>query len=230
VARPKDRSIDVNGPGGDDGAPPAAPSHRAVRLLALGALVLIVGGYVVMSSYQHQNPERSVDAYCAQVGAVVSLDDALGDLDAGAVQDAFTQLTQLEQVTPNDIDPQLRTVIEAIRPLVETLQTSSTDDEQAARQVLLAHQADAARVDAAAHAVDEYTSTTCHRELDTTLPDTTPTTAPSTSTTAFAPPRPTTSTTRKAVPPPSSSSSTPPTTATVKAPTTTASGSRPASR
>jgi hypothetical protein len=226
VARPKDRSIDVNGPGDDDDAPAAPPSHRAARLLALAALVLIVGSYAVLNSCQRQSPDRSVAAFCAQVGSVASLDDALGNLDANGAQEAFTVLTQLEQVAPNDIDSQVRTVIEAVRPLVETLQTASSDQEQALRQVLMARQGDASRVDGAAHDIETYTSANCHRDLDTAIPDTVAPTALSTSTTAFAPPRPTTSTERKAVPPPASSSTSAPTTTGRLAPTTTASTTR----
>jgi len=211
VARPKDRAIDVSGPGGrgdGTGEPGDHPSHRATRLLVLAALVLVVGAYGLLQALQHQSPERSVDAYCRQVGAASSLDDALGNLDGPASQAAFTQLEALDDVAPDQIEPQLRTVVEASRPLVEVLQTSSPDQEQAMRQVLQARQGDVARVDAAAKAVEAYTSSTCHHDLATSIPTTTPSSVASTSTTAFAPPKPTTSSSIKAVPPPPSTTAT----------------------
>ena len=200
MARPNHRATDGMGdePDHDD---PGRP-HRAIRILALSALTLVVASYAVLYGCQRQSTERSPEAYCRQIASVTSLDDALGNLDAEGARDAFSELEQLDQVAPTDIEPEVRTVLDASRPLVVTLQTTSSDQEQALRQVFSTHQGDMQRVDTAAKAVEVYTSTNCHRDLETTVPDTAPDSVPSTSTTAFAPPKPSVSSTIKAVPPP----------------------------
>jgi hypothetical protein len=202
VARPKHRATEgkVGGEGPHD---PGRP-HRTVRILALSALTLVVVGYAVLYGYRRQSTDRSPEAYCGQIASVTSLEDALGNLDAQSAQDAFARLEDLDRVAPTDIEPQLRVVVDASRPLVVTLQTTSPDQEQALRQVLQARQPDMQRVDSAAKAMEVYTSATCHRDLETTVSDTAPDTALSTSTTAFAPAKPQVSSTIKAVPPPKS--------------------------
>jgi hypothetical protein len=214
VARRKDRATDVEGSARHDvtGAREHHPTHRATRILVLSALALVVVAYLALEQWQqHQNPDRSVDAYCHQVGGATGLDDALANLDGRAAQTAFDQLEALDRVAPSEIEPQLRTVVEASRPLVQVLQAGAPDQEQAMRQVLQARQGDAARVDAAAKAVTTYTTTTCHVPLDPTVSESTPSSVAGTSSTTFAPPKATTSSTAKAVAPPRSTVTSAPT-------------------
>jgi len=212
VARPKDRATDAGGSGGRGTAGRSEhhhPTHRATRILVLSALALVVVAYLALEQWQQQqSPDRSTEAYCQQVGGASGLDDALANLDGHAAQQAFDRLEALDRVAPSEIEPQLRTVLEASRPLVQVLQGGAADQEQAMRQVLQSRQGDAARVGAAAKAVTTFTATTCQVQLDPTVTDSTPGSVPGTASTTFAPAKPSTSSTAKAIAPPRSTPTT----------------------
>lgn len=164
------------------------PTHhlRAPRggLFGLVLVTVLAFAYLGVNGCQRQEPTRTVEAYCNQARAVVGFDTALGDLDPAATADAFTKLEELAKVAPTEIESQVRTLVEASRPLVEALGTAPADDGAALTDVWRSKQADIARIQEAGRAVEAYTKANCNFDLATTLPPRSTTTAPASTTTA----------------------------------------------
>lgn len=161
-----------------DGDDDSQHGRSAATTLALVFLITsIVVGYLAWTGYRDRQPDRSVEAYCSHVQEVKTFDQALGSLDPKAVSSTIPKLQALADVSPADIEPQVRTVLDTSRSLVDALGKAGKDDGEALREVWRSKQPELQRIQAAGKALERYSQDQCHVAL-VTVPVTTPTPAP----------------------------------------------------
>lgn len=141
--------------------------HGVLQVSFLLAVTLAVVGYLLIGGCQRQGPTRSVEAYCRQVGSLSALDQALGDLDPGAVNRALPALDELERAAPTEIEPQVKIISDTTHSLADAVKQAPSDDGKALDAVWRAKQADVARIQQAGKAVETYTAANCKVELTT---------------------------------------------------------------
>ena len=159
--------------------------HRwagVIRTLVLFLLTLGAIAYLLYPGRQQQAPTRSVEAFCKQLGAVASFDQALAQLDPTAVANAIPGLEQLEQVAPTEIMLQVKVIVDTSKSLGNAVHDAQTDDS-ALDKVWRTKQTDVANIESAGKALHAYALANCKIDLNTTtLPPTSSTS--STTTTA----------------------------------------------
>jgi hypothetical protein len=149
-------------------APPARATNRSATSVAvLLLLTALVGGYFAWSGYRERNAARSVEAYCQQLPNVRNLDQALGSLDPRAVDTTLPKLEALAAVSPPEIEPQVRTVLDTSRSLVDALGKAGKDDGEALREVWRTKQQELQQIADAGRALERYSLEKCNVALQT---------------------------------------------------------------
>jgi len=173
-------------------ARPQRASRWTSRLVATLGFLLVScvvaascsGGINVFS----RAPERTVEAFCAQVKTVKDFDEVLASGDVGRIERQLDGLRTLREVSPPDIEAQVGTLLGITEELSKTVATAK-DPDVAANEVFAKHQHDIAAITAAGQAVQTYSADKCQVPLNgtasgngagTTVPGTA---APGTSTT-----------------------------------------------
>jgi len=132
----------------------------------------------------NRTPERSTDAFCAQVASVQGLDQVLAGTDAARTAEQVEQLRRLQEVAPGDIEPSVARLVAITDELAHAV-GSTPDAARAATDVFARHQGDLTAITDAGTAVERYALERCGVRLNptgTTLPGagTTTTSAPGT--------------------------------------------------
>lgn len=152
-----------------------------VALVGAGALV---AGAVVGLGGCDQSPERSTEAYCAQVGRVTGLDQVLAAGDTPQAGAMLGELRTLQEVAPTDIEPQVAVLVGVLADLQTTAATVGSP-QAAAREVFARRQAEIPAITQAGADVEAYTQRTCNVTLNATagtVPGSVPGTLPATTT------------------------------------------------
>jgi hypothetical protein len=158
---------------------------RRTAPAALVALVLLVA--VVALAACSKNPDRSVDAFCAQIRQVKDLSSLFELGDVTRINRDLDGLRLLQQVSPPDIEPQVAVLVNISSELSRTIATAK-DPDLAQKEVAQNHLNDLGSIAAAGTAVQNYTNDKCHIVLNSTATGgTTPGSAPAPATTTTAP-------------------------------------------
>lgn len=144
-------------------------SRHQLRLrIGTGAVAVVaVAGAVVAVTAQRQ-PERSIEAFCSEIHDARDLDQVLASMDAGRLEPAVAALERATGVAPDEIGPDLDTVLALTTTLQHTIETSPTDKATALEQALRDHAGELAAVEAAGQRVQVYTDANCGIDLNTT--------------------------------------------------------------
>ena len=148
------------------------------RGIAGAAVLLLAAGFGAPAC--SRDPERSVDAFCAQVKAVKDFDQVLESGDLARIERHVADLRALQQVAPAEIEKQVGVLVGISDELAHTVATAK-DPDLAAKEVFAKHQGDVASITDAGTAVQNYSVDTCHVSLNGTAGTTVPGTAPGTS-------------------------------------------------
>lgn len=143
---------------------------RRVLLGVLVIAVVSVAGFGVWL-WINRPPERSVEAFCAQMTQAKTLDDALALSDPDQIAAQSEALSQAAEVAPDDI----RGDVEVLAALVGDLDAAvaaSTDPSQALDDALRANQAALIASEPAGEAVQSYVASNCDLELNPSNPST----------------------------------------------------------
>jgi hypothetical protein len=141
-------------------------SRAVVRVrvvTGLVALVAVIGAVVVVSS--HRSSARSVGAFCEQIGEARELDEALATLDADEIEPGLGALRRAARVAPDDIAPDVETVLELTTTIQRTVGTATVDKSEALQQALHGQSDDLSDVQRAGRSLQQYTNHTCGLEL-----------------------------------------------------------------
>jgi hypothetical protein len=140
-----------------------------VRIItAAVAATAVAGAVVAVASGSERDPERSVEAYCSALEEARDLDQSFATLDAERLGPEVDALRRATKVAPEEIAPDLETILVLTMSLQETIATSPTDKGAALEEALRAHAEQLAAVDAAGQRVQVYSQTHCGIELNTT--------------------------------------------------------------
>jgi hypothetical protein len=148
----------------------------AVTLLA-GALAASCSGGINVFS---REPERSVEAFCAQVKVVKDFDEVLASGDVARINGQLDGLQTLRQVAPAEIEAHVATLVNITEELSRTVATAK-DPDVAANEVFAKHQSDIDTITTAGEAVQNYSADKCHVPLNGTAGTTPGTKVPDTS-------------------------------------------------
>lgn len=160
--------------------------HPAARPAAVLLGVVLAAGAASALTACDQQPERSTEAYCAQVTKVTGLDQALASGDADRSATMLAELRTLQAVAPSEIEPQVGTLVTVLADLQTTAATVA-NPQDAVREVFTRRQAEVPAITQAGADVEAYTQRTCNVTLNATagstpgsvpgsVPGTTPTT------------------------------------------------------
>jgi predicted RNA-binding Zn ribbon-like protein len=142
-------------------------SQVKVRMTAgVVALCAVVAAVFVVSC--ERSPERSLEAYCAQMQGARELDQAMATLDADRLTPGVDALRRASRVAPEEIAPQIATVLELTATLQQTMQTARTDKPEALEAALRENDDNLPAVEEAGRAVQDFTSRHCGIDLNTT--------------------------------------------------------------
>jgi hypothetical protein len=129
------------------------------------ALCAVVAAVLVVSC--ERPPERSLEAYCEQMQGARDLDQAMATLDAARLTPGVDALRRASRVAPEEIAPQVATVLELTASLQQTMQTARTDKPEALEAALRENDDNLPVVEEAGRAMQDYTSQHCGIELNT---------------------------------------------------------------
>jgi hypothetical protein len=142
--------------------------RRTTAIQATVLVLLIVGAaaYLVLPDrFATEPPVRSVEAYCSQVPGVAGLDEAFAELDAGRVRATLPTLEQLEQVSPPDIQPRVKALLDTSRSLVRGVAEARTDESAALDRAWRPKQSEVAAIRDAGVGLQLYTMHHCKLDL-----------------------------------------------------------------
>jgi hypothetical protein len=131
-------------------------NRRRVVIAVLVVAVLAIGGaaaYVLVL----RPPERSVEAFCSELGEARELDASLASLDAERISADLAALRRAAEVAPPEIAPDVGVVI----GLAEALAAAPDAMAETLRQ----READLPAVTAAGTAIEAYAEANCGLDL-----------------------------------------------------------------
>jgi hypothetical protein len=132
----------------------------------VAATAMVVATACGFNPFSRQ-PERSVDAFCAQVKTMKDLDEGLESGDIARINRQLDGFRELRDASPTDIEPQVSILVGITEELSRTVGTAK-DPDVAAREVFAKHQGDLVAITAAGKAVQTYTADNCHIALNGT--------------------------------------------------------------
>lgn len=137
-------------------------SRCALRSVVTVALLLLV------ASCSQPEEERSVEAFCEQLGRTTGLDDALALLDLDAIETAAAELAKLASVAPEEIRQDVQQIHQVVIELNNAVTAPSVEPADAARDVLRSRADQVAQIERAGKAVQRFAAAQCGVQLVTT--------------------------------------------------------------
>lgn len=137
-------------------------SRCALRSLLSVAVLLLV------ASCSQPEEERSVEAFCDQLGRTTGLDDALALLDRDAMEAAAAELSTLASVAPEEIREEVQQIHQVVIELNNAVTDPSVEPADAARDVLRSRADQVAQIERAGKAVQRFAAVQCGVQLVTT--------------------------------------------------------------
>lgn len=127
--------------------------------------MVLVGGAFGFASWR-RGPERSAEAFCAELPSVLALGSHLGALDVTGLRSDLEGLARLRAVAPADLEPDVATLSTIVHALTDAVSAgpageSAADAERRASDVWRERRADLPALGAAARRVDAFARTSC---------------------------------------------------------------------
>jgi hypothetical protein len=111
-----------------------------------------------------QEPERSVEAFCAQIRAVQNIDEVIESGDTARIDAQLAQFRTAQMVAPTDIEPQVGVLVRITDELSRAMATAKSPD-LAASEVFARPDLDRPAIEAAGTAVQRYAADKCQVQL-----------------------------------------------------------------